>query len=498
MDYSATYTYDIFISYAHVDNIPVFNQEQGWIEQFHEDLRILLVQRLGRIDDIRIWWDEKRLDGGTFFDHSIEEGIRRTAVMLCLLSPGYMKSDYCQKELDAFYQKVQDEEFGLKVGDRSRLLNVLLYNIPFKKWPAELGGTSGFPFYDSDSEEDWGNPLEVNDPRFRKQLNDLKETLANVIEEMREPVPPPLPAFSIYFGDVADSLRTVRKRTIAELEKQGYTVICDVPPPFEKEEHERAVKEKIEGSLLNVHLLDQFPGREIEGEETLWYPQTQVEIGLQTEKPQLIWVPAETNIEIIEEEQYKTFIGALESGRQSAKKIDFIRGAKSELTKQIIDLVEHLKKEQEQLKNEGLAAVADMAVLLDTHAQDQVYAWRVGETLLEHGIKAYLNPVEDDPRLNANTLEERISKVNKLVFFYGKVTWDWVRGRMTTALQSIVSNLYPVEEFIVFMVPPHKDPRDISLKQWVLKVNVINNSDTPQLDLTSLQPFIESIKKHPA
>jgi hypothetical protein len=48
------------------------------------------------------------------------------------------------------------------------------------------------------------------------------------------------------------------------------------------------------------------------------------------------------------------------------------------------------------------------------------------------------------------------------------------------------------------MVPPHKDPKDISLKQWVLKVNVINNSDTPQLDLTSLQPFIESIKKHPA
>jgi hypothetical protein len=55
-----------------------------------------------------------------------------------------------------------------------------------------------------------------------------------------------------------------------------------------------------------------------------------------------------------------------------------------------------------------------------------------------------------------------------------------------------------VEEFIVFMVPPHKDPRDISLRQWVLKVNVVNNSDTPQLDTSALESFIQSIKKHSA
>lgn len=496
MDYAATYTYDIFISYAHVDNLPVFSEERGWIEQFYEDLRILLAQRLGRMDDVRIWWDNRRLDGSVVFDASIEEGINRSAVMLCLLSSGYMRSDYCQKELDVFHTKAQKEEPGLKVGDRSRLLNVLLYNIPFKQWPPELSGTTGFPFYHKEDDDDWGAPLDVDDPLFRKQLLELRDALAGLIEDLKEPQPTPAPALSIFFGDVADSLRTVRKRTVAELEKQGYSVVCDVPPPFEKEEHERAVKEQIENAILNVHLLDQFPGREIEGEETLWYPQTQVEIALQSEKPQLIWLPAETKIEVIEEEQYKTFLQTLETGKQPAKKVDFIRGQKSELTQQIIDLVEQLKKEQEQAKTETMEAAT--AVLLDTHASDQVYAWKVGESLLENGITAYLNPVEDDPRQNSNTLEERISKVNKLVFFYGKVTWDWVKGRMTTALQSIVSNLYPVEEFIVFMVPPHKDPRDISLRQWVLKVNVVNNSDTPQLDTTALQPFIESIKKHSA
>jgi hypothetical protein len=500
MAYIDSYKYDIFISYAHVDNAQESDEEMGWVAQFHKKLDIALSQRMGRMDAVKIWWDDRKLDGSTVFDQSIEEGLKHSAIMVCLMSNGYMKSDYCQKELDIFYQKAQQEKWGLKVGDRSRILNVLLYNIPFQKWPTELTGTSGFPLYEADDPNDWGNPLQVEDPRFRKQMHDLREALANIIEQMKEatttaPVEQEETGFSIFFGDVADSLRSVRKRTITELEKQGYKIICDVPPPFEKDEHEQAVKQKIEGTALHVHLLDQFPGREIEDEEGLWYPQRQVEIGLQSEKPQLIWVPAETNIEIIEEEQYKTFMQALESGQQTKKKIDFARGAKSELTQQIVDLVEQLKKEQEQAAMAQETAAASLAVLLDTHLSDQLYAWKVGESLLENGIQPYINPVEDNPTRNANTWEERISQVSKMIFFYGKVTWDWVRARMNAALQSIVTNDYAVEEFIVFMVPPHKDPHDITIKQRVLKLNVVNNSDTPQLNTTALQQFIQNIKR---
>jgi len=504
MAYSKIYTNaNIFISYAHLDNQTAFHEGKGWIEKFYEELRLSLAQRLGSIDAVKIWWDERKLDGSVYFDESIAESIKQSAIMLCLVSPGYLESEYCQKELELFYNKAHHDHPGLKVGDRSRLLNVLLYKIPHKHWPPELEGTTGFPFYEADTEEteeDWGAPQDVKDPRFRELIYHLRDAIVNIIQRIQKYIdqPPPPPTFSIYFGEVADSLRPLRKRTIAELEKQGYKIIWDVPPPFEKAQHEKAVKEKIEESCLNVHLLDQYPGREIEGEQMVWYPQKQVELGLLSEKPQLIWVPTGTDIEVIEEEQYKTFIQELEIGKQWSKKIDFIRGEKSELTYQIMGLVEQLKKEQEQLNEKKLDAVTDTAVLLDTHWSDQPYAWKVGQALLDNGIKAYINPVEDDPRLNANTLEERISLVNKLIFFYGKVTWDWVKGRMTAALQSIVSNVYPVEEFIVFMVPPHKDPKDISLKQWVLKVNVIDESNTQQLDPKSLQQFIKSIKKQTA
>src|SRR4051794_37639418 len=123
MAYVEPYTYDIFISYAHLDNITASHEQQGWIEQFYEDLRVSLAQRIGRLDAIKIWWDNKKLDGSILFDQSIEEGIKKSAIMLSLVSPGYMESDYCKKELDAFYKKAQQEQLGLKAGDRSRIVN---------------------------------------------------------------------------------------------------------------------------------------------------------------------------------------------------------------------------------------------------------------------------------------------------------------------------------------------------------------------------------------
>jgi len=62
---------------------------------------------------------------------------------------------------------------------------------------------------------------------------------------------------------------------------------------------------------------------------------------------------------------------------------------------------------------------------------------------------------------------DRISQVNKLVFFYGNVAAEWVSERMKAALQLILSNQYPVKDFFVFMLPPHKDPNDkISEQQF--------------------------------
>ncbi len=504
MAYIKNYTYDIFISYAHLDNEKFSGQAVGWIEQFFINLNILLARRVGRSDMIKIWWDKKKLDGNVLFDHSIAEGIRQSAIMICLTSPGYLSSDYCKQELDLFYKKAQHEPVGLKIGDRSRILNVLLNNIPHPQWPKEFSGTSGFHFHTDVEADDLGDPLDIDEHEFKIQLQHLRDSILKLINDFpKEEIPIPVPVsvqevkeeksnedkYTIFLGDVPDSLRSIRKRTINELEKKGYNIIFDVPPPFEVAAHEKAVMEKLELSDLSVHLLDQYPGREIEKEENDWYPKKQAELALKHSKSKLIWLPSEVDIEEVEEEPYRFFLQDLENGTRVNENLEYIRGAKSTLAQEIIDMIEQLKMQQTQKE-----APEKMSVLLDTHYNDQLYALELSKSLLENHIQPFINPQEDDPRKNINVLSERIKQVRKLVFFYGNVSRDWVLERMSAALQLIVTNNYPVEEFFIFMVPPHKEQNDIALKQRFLKVNIINNSDELQLSAQAIHNFLKDIK----
>src|SRR5688572_17123101 len=177
MAFTPGYTYDIFISYAHVDNIAFPGQADGWIKQFFDNLNLMLAKRAGRLGMVNFWWDTKKLDGSTLFDSSIEDGIKKSAIMICLNSPGYIASAYCQQELDLCYRKASEDTIGLNVSNRSRIFNVLLNNIPFEKWPSKLSGTSGFPFHDAIENDDFGDTIEAMSSEFRAKMQALRDAV---------------------------------------------------------------------------------------------------------------------------------------------------------------------------------------------------------------------------------------------------------------------------------------------------------------------------------
>jgi hypothetical protein len=514
MAYIPGYTYDIFISYAHLDNLKLPGQQYGWIELFYQSLNLKLAQRVGKMDAVKIWWDSKKLDGSKLFDNSIEEGIRDSALFISLISPGYLQSDYCIKEMDLFYSKSNAEKTGFSVGDNARMIKVLLNNIPYAQLPPEFGKATGFPFFKSEDKDDFGEPLDYTDPVFAQQLKDLRDSLVHIFELFpksqataaaeataavpattrlpgdTEPATGSVPGngLSLYFGEVSDSLRTARKRTITELEKNGFTIITNIPPPDEAAAHEQKVRELLPRADLAVHLLDQFPGREIEGGNN-WYPKKQVELSLELSQSKLLWVPADLDENNVEEETYKTFLLDLEKNNNPENKFEFIRGNKSELTRQIIDHANALK--QSRVRKESSEKIS---ILLDTHFSDQQYAFDLGRILLANNMQPYVNPQEDDPRKNINLLSERIKQVSKLVFLYGNVSREWVLERMSAALQLIVTNNYPIDDFYLYMAPPNKSNDDIKLNQRFLKVNVLNNSSQPGLTADLLNTFISELK----
>jgi hypothetical protein len=490
MAYLSDFAFDIFISYANVDNLTASGSSPGWVTQFHQQLKVYLWKRVGRAESVKIWRDHV-LDGNQLFDRTIQDRVESAALFLALTSTGYLASDYCRRELDCFYQKAQASPGGLAVGDRLRICNVLLNNIPISKWPEEFSRSGGFKFHDSQQDDDLGNPIDPADKAFQPALRHLGDSIYRTLCDLmaatprkKEPSFPEKAAFTVYVADTADSLRMARKRLINELQQQkGTTVITNIPPPYEPRVHEQHVREALKMASLSVHLLDGLSGREIEGQPGLCYPQAQTELAIGHGKAPFIWVPQQLTEEAVEDEAYKQFLGRLENGPRTESKYEFVRGAPSTITRDILQKMEELR---------SLAAprqASPAAALLDTHFKDQLHTLELSKFLLDRQVIPLINPAEDDPRRNLKLFEERLKQVSLLIIFYGSVAEEWVRARLAAALQIAIAQNCPLKACGVYLAPPRKASANFQLGQRLFPVELMDHTD--RFNAGSVAPLLE-------
>ena len=318
------------------------------------------------------------------------------------------------------------------------------------------------------------------------RMNDLMKKQTESTMQQNEQPGENKKILTLFIGEVSEALRIPRKRIINELMSKGYDVLTGIPPPDESAAHEKATIEAIKKADIMIHLLDEFPGREISGDSGNWYPQKQTELALKSGKPQMIWVPEEIDFANIEEEKNKLFLQSLEKGNPKQKGYEFVRGNKSTLARDIIDFAEHIRVQQKQKK----AGKGMVSVMLDTHSCDQLYATDLARILLENHIQSFINPQEDDPGKNITLMGERLSQVNKLIFLYGSVSKEWLRERMCAALELIITNNYSIEDFFIYMAPPLKETSNVFINQEFVKVNIINKSKNTIMNKDDLQDFL--------
>lgn len=92
---------------------------EGWVTRFHYAVG-LVAPRLAR-DDLRVFRDAQLL--GNHLDVILER-LRETAVLVSVLSPRYIHSEWCNKELRSFWQHAS-ETGKLRAGDKLRLVKVV-------------------------------------------------------------------------------------------------------------------------------------------------------------------------------------------------------------------------------------------------------------------------------------------------------------------------------------------------------------------------------------
>jgi hypothetical protein len=134
------YENDIFISYAHNDNLSVMDFE--WVDWFHENLENLLIGKLGERPVI---WRDRRMDQTDLIEGLLDSRVNTSALMLVIVSPSYLKSKWCGWERKTFVENAA-KRGGLRVANKSRIIKVVKIHEERTVLPEELQETLGSEF----------------------------------------------------------------------------------------------------------------------------------------------------------------------------------------------------------------------------------------------------------------------------------------------------------------------------------------------------------------
>ncbi|HEV2829692.1 MAG TPA: toll/interleukin-1 receptor domain-containing protein [Pyrinomonadaceae bacterium] len=232
---------DVFISYRHLDNDLLDEHGKGWIDNFHERFESLLREALGYKP--MIWRDPRPLNYTSFTEES-RERLKKTAVMIAILSPGYVQSDWCLGELNEFC-RLADQAGGLLVGNKMRVFKVLKAPIEHYLQPPELASLLGYEFFGIDMTHrpvPFRQELGRNrDQRYWNKLDDLAWDVKQILWEIKTRLATS-PAASVSITDQKDHLsrqdNEERQRSVLSNRGQLAAPSLAEPPPQLSQKHE--------------------------------------------------------------------------------------------------------------------------------------------------------------------------------------------------------------------------------------------------------------------
>src|SRR5262249_15600713 len=157
----------------------------GWVTTLVRSLKQRLARKLGRNDSFELWHDAK-LPGHVDVNQEILGRVHDAAVLLLVLSTGYLKSVWCLKEMAAFHEEIRRRKAS---GGRVFVVEFDWVNASEK--PPELTNLKGYTFWvkhrDTGKPRTLGYPIvRENDDDYHEQLNDLCIELVRELEELKK------------------------------------------------------------------------------------------------------------------------------------------------------------------------------------------------------------------------------------------------------------------------------------------------------------------------
>lgn len=467
------YQYEGFVSYAHVDDEPLMGVKDGWVTTLVTNLQKELRRKLGR-KNASLWMDHG-LTGNEPLTPALMEKIRQSATLIIIVSPGYLASEWCQREREEFIRLVRE-----KNTNGSRVFLVERDQVDRNDLPSEFRDLLGYPYWVKDNNSNISRTLGMPIPRpdeqdYYDRLNKLSSELANEIRKLTEQsdTPPPEKETVVFLAEVTDDLDDLRSQVEAYLKQAKLVVLPHtLYPRHDTEAFQQAVVQDLKQCKLFVQLLSEVPGKRLPGLEER-FTKVQYEYAVRADIQILQWRRRDLALDEVTDEKHRSL---LEQVTVRACGIE-------ELKKAVVD--QAFYQPPPQRKNENCY------VYVNTDAEDRELANRLGEFLGKNQIWVELPGESGDPSEIRKKLEEGLRECHGVIYVYGRAPVTWIDNQLSYSRKILWQREQPLR-CLALCEAPSPLPRS---QPSIHPPNLLRIDCSNGIDEAELMKFINRLRR---
>lgn len=451
---------DIFISYAHIDDESLIEGQKGWVSEFHRALEIRLAQLLGRQPTI---WRDPILQGNHLFDKQMVDEFANVAIVISILTPRYVKSDWCVREVNEFYNACK-QNIGFTINNKARIFKIIKTPVQADLHPSVIQNILGYDFYNTDVAT--GRVKEFahvfghqTDRSYWEKLDDVANDICSVLESLDNLSSAPFNnvqmaavttsatvastkktnhATQIYLAESSYDTQEFRDSLKRELLDYGYQIVPDKQLPLIAPALSGQLPDYFKDSHLSIHLIGENYGVVPQGaKKSIVEIQNDVAATFSTSNnlQRLIWIPE--NVKPIDDRQ-SLFIDNLKAGKEGIAGADLVQSSLEDFKAVMMDSLKKLEEKEKKLQqvNATLNAITiteagtAKIVYLICDMQDIDAIKPLEDYLFDSGYEVVIPSFEGDEQQIRKEHIENLKSCNGCIIFFGNANELWLRGKM--------------------------------------------------------------------
>jgi hypothetical protein len=482
----------LFISYAHIDNQPLSEDQQGWITRFHASLSAMVSMRLGRKAEI---WRDIKLSGNDIFADEIVSQFPKTELLVSVVTPRYVESDWCTREVKEFC-KSAEASGGILVDNKTRILKVIKMPVDSEETlPKVMKDALGYPFYVFDDQE---TPLEL-DPaygaeytqKFNLKMAKLAYDVTDLIKKIEAQVAsgaalsthPTQDKTTVYVADCSIDRREDREAVVADLRLHGYPVLAETQLPTEEASFVGELSGVLAQSKLSIHIIGNNYGVVPDGPSEKSVSVLENELAIQfsrrTGLKRLIWLPAGTKSSSSRQQQ---FIDQLLSDSNMQFGADLITGDLEDLKTAVHAALKKLETPPPAppAPTEGNGSGAKLIYLI-CDERDRKATIPLRKFLKDRGFVTNVPAFEGDASTVRQSNQDLLAACDATIIYYGAGDEGWKRSVDAEIRKSpgYRASKAPPTTFTYLAEPPTTDKSELIELEEPRLINCLSGFSEP-------------------